>query len=836
VAKTKTTTAKSLVIVESPAKAKTINKFLGPKYVVKASMGHVRDLPVKSLAVDVDKDFAVKYEVVRGREKVLDDLKKAAKTAGAIFLAADPDREGEAICWHLAQVLKSAKKPIRRVMFNEITKRAVQEAFTQPGEIDQRKVDAQQARRILDRLVGYKISPLLWEKVRRGISAGRVQSVALRLVADREKEIRAFTATEYWSVTAELARPDGAGPAFPGRLARAHGEKIGLASQAETDRVLAELAAPGTRFRVAQLLRRERRRNPVPPFTTSKLQQEAARKLRFTARKTMQVAQQLYEGIELGEAGAVGLITYMRTDATRVAPEAQAEARQYIAQRYGAEFLPERPPVYKSGKGAQEAHEAIRPTSVLREPAQVAASLGRDQLALYTLIWNRFVASQMLPARFDTTTADIAAGPYTFRASGQHMTFAGFMQIYVEGRDDPQREETGKNGEAESDDDDEHRLPALEEGMLLDCRGITPAQHFTQPPPRYSEATLVKELEERGIGRPSTYAAILSVIQNRDYAVKAEGRFKPTELGEIVVDLLVESFPRILDPGFTAEMETTLDQIEEGQADWLKALHTFYAAFTGWLEQAKEKMKNIKAMEEPTDQLCEKCGRSMVIKWGRFGKFLACSGYPECKSTKELGGNGNGTAPAGAEGDGEGEAQVCENCGKPMVLKRGRFGPFLACSGYPECRTVVKVAQGPTPAPEPTDQVCEACGAPMVIRTGRFGRFYSCSTYPKCKTVKPIPLGIMCPKCGADLSARRTQRGRTFYGCTAYPACDFTTWDRPVPEACPTCGAPFLVEKRGKAGVTLRCLKDGCGYTRDASVPAVVAPTTTEPDTTTNDR
>ena len=809
--------AKSLVIVESPAKAKTINKFLGRDYTVKASMGHVRDLPTKSLAVDVEKNFAPKYEVVPGRKKVLDELKKAAKASSAIFLAADPDREGEAICWHLAHELKAARKPVHRVMFNEITKRAVTEAFTHPGAIDKRKVYAQQARRILDRLVGYKISPLLWDKVRRGISAGRVQSVALRLVVDREKEIRAFVPIEYWTITARLARPDGSGPEFPARLAKVDGEKATIPSQETADAIYRELQAPGTAYRVATLARKEKRRNPVAPFTTSKLQQEAARKLRFTARKTMQVAQQLYEGIELGETGSIGLITYMRTDSTRISPDAQAEVRAFVAERFGTEYLPERPPAYKSGKGAQEAHEAVRPTSVLREPSQVAASLTRDQLQLYTLIWNRFVASQMRPAIFDTTSADITAGRFTFRASGQHMTFAGFMRVYVEGQDETQQDEARQ---AEGEENEERSLPELAEGQSLDCRGVEPTQHFTQPPPRFTEATLVKELEEEGIGRPSTYAAILSVIQNRDYVVKAEGKFRPTELGEIVVDLLVESFPRILDPGFTAQMETKLDEIEEGTADWLEAMHEFYGAFARWLEHAKKKMKNVKAMEEPTDQVCEKCGRSMVIKWGRFGKFLACSGYPECKSTKELPGNGNGGPDASGNGNGEsvaGEGQACENCGKPMVLKRGRFGPFLACSGYPECRTVVKIAKAPTPPPEPTDQVCETCGAPMVIRTGRFGRFYSCSTYPKCKNVKPIPIGVNCPQCGAPLTARRTKRGRTFYGCTAYPACDFTTWNRPVPEACPECSAPFLVEKRSKAGVTLACIKDGCDYSRDVA-------------------
>jgi DNA topoisomerase-1 len=425
----------------------------------------------------------------------------------------------------------------------------------------------------------------------------------------------------------------------------------------------------------------------------------------------------------------------------------------------------------------------------------------------------------MRPALFDTTTADIQAGRYTFRASGQHMTFPGFMQVYVEGRDEPARDESAKGGEAESEGDEERSLPPLEEGLVLLCRGVASEQHFTQPPPRYNEATLVKELEERGIGRPSTYAAILSVIQNRDYVVKETGKFKPTELGEIVVDLLVESFPRILDPGFTARMETTLDQIEEGKVDWLKQMHTFYDAFARWLEKAKHKMRNIKAMEEPTDQVCEKCGRSMVIKWGRFGKFQACSGYPECKNTKELPGNGNGGAGTGENGRGEAvsEGQPCENCGKPMVMKRGRFGPFLACSGYPECRTVVRVSQAAAPPPEPTGQVCDKCGAPMVIRTGRFGRFLSCSTYPTCKNVKPIPIGVDCPRCGSPLAARRTKRGRTFYGCSAYPKCDFTLWDRPIPESCPACGAKFLVEKRMKGGNRIQCASEGCEYKREAA-------------------
>ncbi|MBI2080919.1 MAG: type I DNA topoisomerase [candidate division NC10 bacterium] len=810
---------KSLVIVESPAKAKTINKFLGRGYLVKASLGHVRDLPVKGLAVDVEHNFKPKYEVIKGREKVVAELKKAAKASGAIFLATDPDREGEAIGWHLAQELKGARKPVHRVLFNEITKRAVEHAFAHPGKIDPRKVEAQQARRILDRLVGYKISPLLWEKVRRGISAGRVQSVALRLVVDREKEIRAFAPTEYWTVEARLA--GGQPPEFAARLIKVDGEKVRLPGEAAAAAAVAALERET--FLVAHLATKERRRHPVPPFITSKLQQEAARKLGFPARKTMQVAQQLYEGIELGEEGAVGLITYMRTDSPRVSAEAQAEVRAYIAEKFGAAFLPETPPAYKSARGAQEAHEAIRPTSVLREPAALRPYLTRDQLALYTLVWNRFVASQMPPALFDVTTADIEAGRFLLRAAGRVMRFPGFMQVYVEGTDEapkrPPHEAEEENGAEEPSD---LTLPPMGEGETLTLRGLTPEQHFTQPPPRYTEATLVKELEERGIGRPSTYATILSVIQNRDYVVKEKGKFIPNELGEIVVDLLVKSFPRIMDYEFTALMESRLDEIEEGKAEWLEEMHRFYHFFAKWLKEAKASMANIKAIKEETDERCEKCGAPMVIKWGRFGKFLACSTYPECKATRELpreGGDGAGTEAALPEG----APQVCEKCGRPMVLKKGRYGPFLACSGYPECRTVVRVqgAQRAAAAPpEPTDQTCEKCGAPMVIRTGRYGRFLSCSTYPKCKAIKSLPIGVDCPRCGSPLAQKRTKRGRPFYGCSTYPTCTFALWERPVPEPCPQCGAKFLVEKRKRGGeVRLQCVAEGCTFSRVPGAP-----------------
>lgn len=821
---------KSLVIVESPAKAKTIGKYLGKEFVVAASMGHVRDLPAKSLSVDVEHDFAPQYEIIVGREKVVSALKKAAKTADAIYLAADPDREGEAICWHLKQELGATKKPVHRVTFNEITKRAVQEAFNHPSIIDQRLVDAQQTRRILDRLVGYQISPILWDKVKRGISAGRVQSVALRLIVDRDREIRAFVKSEYWSVDVSL---EGRTPQpFVARLYKIDGERVNLSNQEETDQIVLEL--PLQEFRVADLTKKEKRRNPVPPFTTSKLQQESVRKLRFTAKRAMQIAQQLYEGIEIGEEGAVGLITYMRTDSVRVSGEAQAEAARYIAERFGQAFVPERPPVYRSGRGAQEAHEAVRPTSVYRDPASLRRFLTKDQLALYSLIWNRFVASQMPPALYDVTTVAIQGGRFTLRASGRHQRFAGFMQVYIEGKDEASKtkpEETKDETAEETAVEEEAELavPPLDVGEPLRLLGVTPAQHFTQPPPRFTEATLVKELEEQGIGRPSTYAAILSVIQNRDYVVKAQGTFRPTELGGIVVDLLVESFPRVMDYEFTAKMETTLDEIEEGQKQWLEELHRFYDAFSQWVKEAAVGMRNIKAMEEKTDEVCERCSSRMVIRWGRFGRFLACTNYPECKGTRELPPELKEETGIEEEANaaGEAKAEPCDNCGRPMVMKRGRFGAFLGCSGYPECKTIRKLSQAEAssarPAPQPTNEVCDKCGNPMVLREGRYGRFLSCGSYPACKNIKPISIGVNCPQCRSPLSERRTKRGRVFYGCTAYPTCAFAIWDRPVQEPCPRCGAAFLVEKKLKGGgVSIRCAAEGCAYVRetDAAVKA----------------
>ncbi len=814
--------AKSLVIVESPAKAKTLSKFLGKGYQVKASYGHVRDLPPNRLAVDVERDFKPQYQTVKGREKVLEELRKAARGAQTIYVATDPDREGEAIGWHLVQELKPPKRAVRRVVFREVTKRAVAEAFAHPGALDLKKVEAQQARRILDRLVGYQVSPLLWEKVRRGLSAGRVQSVALRLIVDREREIQAFVSQEYWTIEALLTA--GAPPEFRARLFRVNGDKVEIRTEAEGQAVLRELERE--RFQVTGVTTRERRRHPVPPFTTSKLQQEAVRKLRMTARRAMMIAQQLYEGIELGKEGAVGLITYMRTDSTRVSTEAVEEARRYIAERFGAEYVPERPPVYKSAKAAQEAHEAVRPTAVSRDPASLARYLTRDQLNLYTLIWNRFVASQMPPALFDVTTIDVGAGRFLLRATGRVTRFDGFMRLYVEGTDEgvKPRAEEGQEADGDGDADREMTLPPLQEGEALELRSLDPTQHFTHPPPRYTEATMVKELEEKGIGRPSTYAPILQVIQNRDYVVKENGKFRPTEIGGVVVDRLVKSFPRIMDYEFTARMESTLDEIEEGKAEWLEEMRRFYGAFSKWLEEAKTGMENLKALEEKTEETCEKCGSPMVIRWGRFGKFLACSAYPECKSTRELVSvqgseftvQGEGEKQVASSVNGEpstgNETKVCEKCGRAMVLKRGRYGLFWACGGYPDCRTVLSLDGKEKAAAEPTDEKCETCGAPMVIRQGRYGRFLACSTYPKCRTVRSIPLDVKCPRCGAPLTQRRSKRGRAFYGCTSYPECTFVLWNRPIPEPCPACDAPFLVERQTRQGLQLGCASEGCKY------------------------
>ncbi len=793
---------RALVIVESPAKARTIHKYLGADYVVKASLGHVKDLPRKELGVEVERGFLPKYEIIPTKKKVIAELKAAAKDAELIYLAADPDREGEAICAHLADVLGNGKR-VRRIRFNEITRKAIEEAVDHPEDIDGHLVEAQQARRILDRLVGYKVSPLLWDKVRRGLSAGRVQTVALRLIVEREAEIRAFQTREYWTIDAHLhaLKP----PVFDARLGKKADQNVEIANEEQARALEKELG--GLPFVVSSVETREKRRNPIPPFITSKLQQESARKLRFSVKRTMMLAQRLYEGVELGEEGSVALITYMRTDSTRVAGHAVAEARDFMAREFGAEYLPAQPNTYPNKKNAQDAHEAIRPTSVARTPESVRSFLGEDEFKVYQLIWQRFLASQMVPAVFEQTTISIRAGDYLLRATGTVEKFNGFLRVYQEGKD----------VKDEEDEELKHKLPPVAEGETLKLLKLKPEQHFTEPPPRYNEATLVKELEERGIGRPSTYATIVSVIQDREYVEKRQNRFYPTELGQVVSNLLVENFEDIFDYQYTARMEEELDEVEEGKLAWQEALEEFYGKFEKDLKRAERNMTDIKRMEKPTDQVCEKCGRPMVIKWGRHGSFIACTGYPECTNTRELPTDVT-DLPELKKGEVHEAASedygTCENCGRPMTLKRGRFGQFLACTGYPDCKTTRRLDEGQRKPDVPLDEDCPNCGSKLVIRQGRFGEFTACSNYPKCKYVKLKTVGVACPKpgCTGELVERRSRRGKAFYGCSRYPDCDFVTWNRPVPEKCPRCNNPYLEEKRSKAGLFKVCPNQECKY------------------------
>src|SRR5437762_2947575 len=738
--------AKNLVVVESPAKAKTIGKYLGPDYRVMASIGHIKDLPSKGLGVDVQNNFEPTYEIIphakkRNNPKIVSELKSAAREAEAIYLAADPDREGEAICQHLAEeiVPKRPRKPHFRVMFNEITKRAVQEAFKEPKAIDQHLVDAQQARRVLDRLVGYKVSPLLCRTIGGRLSAGRVQSVALRMVVEREREIERFVKTEYWTIAANLSSK--LPPAFDARLLKV-GEQtvktsnfdqdikkneILIGSEEQARAIVAE--AEAKQFVVADVTTKERKRNPVPPFITSKLQQEAARKLGFPVKKTMMVAQKLYEGVELGAEGSVGLITYMRTDSTRVSEAALNEAREFISTQYGAPYLPEKAIHYRSKKDAQDAHEAIRPTDVARTPDAVARHLSKDELKLYRLVWQRFVASQMNPAVYDQTTIDIEAGRFLFRATGSVLKFDGFLKVYEEGRDEKPEDE----GEEAA-----RKLPLVERGENLKLNGVTPEQHFTEPPPRYTEATLVKALEEKGIGRPSTYAAIMTTIQDREYVEKKEGRFHPTALGKTVNDVLIDGgFADLFNETYTARMEEELDEVEDGKLKWTDALHEFYDKFKKDLTAFEKYAKKIKEKETPTDEVCLKCNTpGMVQKLGRFGKYLKCK---NCSATRDAEPAAPPDGSAQSQGaDGEEEPEACELCGKPMQLKRGRFGPFYGCSGYPECRNIRRISKSGriTAPPVPIDEKCPLDNAQLVKRQGRFGEFISCSNYPKCKYIK----------------------------------------------------------------------------------------------------
>jgi DNA topoisomerase-1 len=825
--------AKNLVIVESPAKAKTINKYLGKDYLVKASIGHIKDLPSKGLGVDVDDDFKPTYEVIpdtrkRNNKKIVAELKKAAKEADAIYLAADPDREGEAICQHLAEeiVPKRPAKPTFRVMFNEITKRAVNEAFDHPRQIDANLVDAQQARRVLDRLVGYKVSPLLCRTIGGRLSAGRVQSVALRMVVEREREIESFVKTEYWTILANLGAK--LPPAFDARLFKVGEQTVktsGFDQETKKNEILINEEAKATdivaeaekqTFVVSEVTTKERKRNPVPPFITSKLQQEASRKLGFAVKKTMMLAQKLYEGVELGAEGSVGLITYMRTDSTRVSEAALGEVRDFIGKQYGPDYLPEKAVHYRSKKDAQDAHEAIRPTEIGRTPDSLASFLNKDELRLYRLIWQRSVASQMTPAVFDQTTIDIQAGRFLFRATGSVQKFDGFLKVYQEGRDE----------KTEEDEEAERTLPRVEKGETLDLKKITPEQHFTEPPPRYTEATLVKALEEQGIGRPSTYAAIMSTIQEREYVEKLEGRFHPTVLGKTVNDLLIEGgFDDLFNVTYTARMEEQLDNVEDGKLKWTDALHDFYGKFQGDLDKFKKYTDEVKNKDIPTEEVCVKCGTpGMVQKFGRFGQYLKCL---NCNATRDAGpaagANGGSTSTESSAAGGEApEPEVCELCGKPMQMKRGRFGQFLGCTGYPECRNIRKVAKSgvAAPAPVPLDEKCPVDGAHLVRRFGRFGEFISCSNYPKCKYIKQETTGVACPRpgCGGELVVKKSKRGKAFYGCSQYPKCDSVYWDKPVSEVCPNCNAPFLLEKTTKKQGTFRyCAREECGYSSNQS-------------------
>jgi len=795
----------SLVIVESTTKVKTIKKFLGPDFDVRATMGHVKDLPKSALGIDLENDFTPSYRVIESKKKLIAEIKKAAQKAEHIYLAPDPDREGEAIAWHIAEEIGGKNKHFHRTLFNDLTRKTVLEAIDNPLVLDRQKFEAQQTRRILDRLVGYKISPLLWEKVKRGLSAGRVQSVAVRLICDREKEISAFVSEEYWNITATLASRTP--PPFDARLIRIEAKKAKVTSGEEAARLVDELGQQD--FVVGKVDRKEVKRNPLPPFTTSKLQQEASRWLRFSAKKTMNVAQQLYEGVELGPEGSVGLITYMRTDSVRISDEAIQEVRNYIRNSYNPEFLPTKPRAFKNNAQAQDAHEAIRPSSLQYRPGEIKHYLTPDQYKLYLLIWNRFVASQMSSARYDQTVIDINAGRFELRAQGSIMKFAGYTEVYREGKDD--------NG-GDADNETGKILPDVSVGEILKLEALVPEQKFTQPPPRFSEATLVRELEEKGIGRPSTYAAILATIQDREYVLLEKGRFQPTELGMLVNDLLVENFPKILDVSFTASLEDRLDLIEAGKNERIEILKEFYAEFSKEL-QAAGSMKSLKGKGIPTDMVCEKCGSPMAIKWGRNGRFIACTNYPDCRNTMNIPETGSGNDVKNGNGTPE---LVCEKCGKPMVLKQGRFGKFMACSGYPDCKTTVKItsAGGEPVVPKEeilTDKLCEQCGKPLAVKDGRYGKFLGCTGYPACKVIHPLHLGIPCPEdgCTGFLSERRSKTGRTFFGCTRYPDCKFVTWYRPLPEPCPKCGASFLVEKRSKSGNFKQCLRKDCRYKID---------------------
>ena len=809
--------AKVLVVVESPAKAKTINKYLGNDYKVVASVGHVRDLPKspkKKTAdghpldegIDIENGFEPVYEITN--QKVVKELKAAAKSVNEIYVATDPDREGEAIGWHIAKLLGTKKRKVSRLMFNEITKSAVRKSLENVGEIDLPMFYAQQARRVIDRLVGYKLSRLLWNKVRRNLSAGRVQSVTLRLICDREDEIDAFRSEEYWHV---FARLEGVSPPeFEAKLTKKGKNAIKIESESQVKTVLADLEK--AEFVVKSVANKERKKSAAPPFITSKLQQAS----RSPVRRTMQIAQQLYEGIELPGEGVVGLITYMRTDSTRVSEQAIGDVRDFIGKKYGASFLPQEPNRYRSKKNAQDAHEAIRPTSTAYQPETVRPHLTREQYYLYRLIWNQFVASQMPPATFDDTTVDVVAGDYVLRAKGSVPKFSGWMVVYE--KDTPKENQQIDTPTDQEEEAVTRLLPALGEGALVTLKKITPEQKFTQPPPRFTEAMLVKELEENGIGRPSTYAATIQKVQQRDYVFKIEGRLKPRRLGRVVTQLLVESWDGIVQVEYTREMEELLDKIESGANDYVDVLTKFYKPLINDFVRLQKEMPDIRG-GVPTGEKCPECNKVVLEKPGKFGMFLTCSAYPECTYTGEIGNE--------KELADEAEKEPCENCGKPMMLKRGRFGQFFACTAYPECKTtrkLISTSSGMAAAKpdQPLDEPCPSCGNNLVIKQGRFGEFTACSDYPKCRYVKLKSMGVPCPSDGGDLVERKSRRGRVFYGCSNYPECDFTLWNKPLKETCPKCGMNFLIEKVTKRhGRQFLCHKEDCDYSRSEELAPV---------------
>ncbi|MDH3358247.1 MAG: type I DNA topoisomerase [Desulfobacteraceae bacterium] len=753
--------SKPLVIVESPTKIRTIKKYLGKEYNVAATVGHIKDLPAKEIGINIEEGFKPKYTNIPGKQKVIKSLRQAAGDTTDIYLAPDPDREGEAIAWHTADILKKKGRIFHRVLFHELTQNAIHEAIKSPDKLNQNKYEAQQARRILDRLVGYQISPLLWRKVKGGLSAGRVQSVAVRIICDRERAIQAFESEEYWSITAHLE--DNSPPPFTAKLVKKNGNKIKIPDEKASNGIIEELS--DEKFIVEKIQKKTVKRNPSPPFITSKLQQEAIRKLRFSAKKTMIVAQQLYEGIELSPGEPEGLITYMRTDSTRISKEAAMEALKLVRDKFGDEYALEKPRFFKNRKKAQDAHEAIRPTSVFNTPEKIKPFLSKDQFALYELVWKRFVASQMKQALMNKISISIAAGPYLFTASGSSVAFPGFMTLYMTTDD-----QIESDSQKKKDD-----FPELSEGGILKLNKLEPKQHFTMPPPRFSEASLVKELEENGIGRPSTYAAILSTIREKGYVDLVKGYFKPNELGFIVNDLLVKSFPDVLDVEFTANMENDLDRIEAAEVDYSEILRQFYDAFEKELEAASTGMLSVKGIGFPTDLTCPQCNHRLHIRMGRNGQFLGCNNYPECTYTRNYTRDEKGVVHAIEPSSDQPSDKICDKCGKPMLIKDGRYGTFFACSGYPDCKTTLSTNS---------------------IGSGE-------------KT------GVDCPEqdCNGELVQRSSKRGKIFYGCSRFPDCTFATWDKPVAKECPECGAKFLVEKTTKKqGTFLTCNTKGCGF------------------------